>query len=362
MPDDCRARERPLVTVATVAHNAEEFISEAIESVLAQEFRDFELVICDDCSTDRTWEIIHGFADPRIRAVRNPRNIGEYPNRNQALALARGKYIIYIDGDDCLYPHGLGFMVKMLEAFPRAAFASAQEPSEKFVYPVELSPHDLYACLFFGPMVIGANFTQLMFRTAKLREVGGFDLRYRTNDTRIQFALGMHDNCVLISGGLAWWRRHGGQASEVWLRTGRGVAEVAHYGREMLQHPDCPLSAEEKRLAGVYAFRPVLRRIVHHLLDGHVADARELLRISRVTLREWPYLFAKWSRPFLADVGGANPIRTPLRASPLPAPVPRNTVYIKDRLGNARRLAKVVDRAPAIRNQAPVVQDNVAAH
>src|SRR5438477_13153584 len=113
----------PLVTVAMVAYNAEDFIGEAISSILAQRFVNFELLVCDDCSTDRTWQIIAGFRDPRLRTIRNETNIGEYANRNKALHLARGEYLIYIDGDDYLYPHGLGFMVEMIERFPKAAFA-----------------------------------------------------------------------------------------------------------------------------------------------------------------------------------------------------------------------------------------------
>src|SRR5258706_6333730 len=100
----------PLVTVAMVTYNSARYLTEAIESVLAQEFEDFELLICDDCSRDDTWQIASRYDDPRIRAVRNEFNMGEYQNRNQALRLARGKYVMFLDGDDFLYPHGLGFM------------------------------------------------------------------------------------------------------------------------------------------------------------------------------------------------------------------------------------------------------------
>ena len=87
MPDNLSQRHGPTVTVVMVTYNAEPFVSEAIESVLAQEFADFELLICDDASTDSTWDRIRCHSDHRIRAIRNPVNIGEYPNRNQALHL-----------------------------------------------------------------------------------------------------------------------------------------------------------------------------------------------------------------------------------------------------------------------------------
>jgi glycosyltransferase involved in cell wall biosynthesis len=82
----------PLVSVLMTAFNREEYIAEAIESVLGQTLADFELIISDDCSTDRTLEIANAFArrDGRIRVLRNASNLGDYPNRRCAAALARG--------------------------------------------------------------------------------------------------------------------------------------------------------------------------------------------------------------------------------------------------------------------------------
>lgn len=298
----------PTVTVAMVTYNSARFVSEAIASVLTQDFEDFELLVCDDCSMDATWDVVQRVSDPRVRATRNEVNIGEYRNRNHALSRARGKYIIFIDGDDYLYPHGLAYMVRMLESFPRAAFASAQQPSDKFIYPVELTPQEFCSCVFFGPLVIGANFTQMLFRVDALREIGGFDLRFRTGDTHIQFALGMRYNTLLINGGLAWWRQRPGQASAPVLRDGIGLAEMSRYARETLEHPDCPLSPDEKRLAKTFVYRPILRRIARNVIKRDYGRARQLYEISGVPLREWRWMFAKWDRPYLSDVNGDNPI------------------------------------------------------
>ena len=319
-------RSSPTVSVVTVAYNARRFVRECISSVLAQRFTDFELLVCDDCSTDDTWEIIGEFADPRIHAIRRARNIGEYANRNRALSDARGKYIIYIDGDDYVYPHGLERMVGALDSFPRAAFASAQEDSEKFIYPVELEAREIASCLLLGPDVFGANFTQLMFRTDSLRRIGGFDPRFRTGDTYAQVALAMRESCVLISGGLAWWRRYPGNASDVWLSNGRACAEMVRYGGEMLKRPDCPLSTAERRIARALMCRRMLRRVARHLLKFDVANAAELLRVAGASIPEWRYLFSSSTRPFLADVTDADPIRQRVPALPAAvatAPTPR---------------------------------------
>lgn len=296
-----RRRDNPLVTVATVTCNSAPFVAEAIESILAQDFPDFELLVCDDASTDDTWRIVLGYADPRIRAMRNERNLGEYANRNQALGLARGRYILYIDGDDCLYPHGLGSMARTMERFPAAAFASAQPPSDKFIYPVELAPREFLSCIFLGPTVIGANFTQLLFRTESLRACGGFDPRFRTGDTHIQLVIGMRQNCVLIGGGLAWWRNRPGQASHALHRDHWGVAEMMRYGIEILEHPLCPLSAHEKRSARKNLVRTMLRTLAKCVRAGRLLHALRLARYAGVRWADGALLFTRQNRPYLSD-------------------------------------------------------------
>lgn len=75
---------RPLVSVLMTAYNRDKFIAEAIESVLASSFKDLELIIVDDCSTDKTLDIAKTFQqiDTRIKVFRNEENLGDYTNRN----------------------------------------------------------------------------------------------------------------------------------------------------------------------------------------------------------------------------------------------------------------------------------------
>ena len=112
---------RPLISVLMVAYNSSKFIREAIESVLRQTYSNFELVIVDDHSSDNTWEIITSYNDARIRKYRNDSNLGEYPNRYKAISLAVGEYLIFIDGDDVVYPHGLQFMMHYAQEFQDCA-------------------------------------------------------------------------------------------------------------------------------------------------------------------------------------------------------------------------------------------------
>lgn len=104
----------PRVSVCIPAYNGAVFIADAIRSVLGQGFGDFELVVVDDASTDGTVEAARAFADPRIRLVVNPRNLGQRGNWDRALAEARGDFFKLLPQDDFLYPHCLR---RQIEAF-----------------------------------------------------------------------------------------------------------------------------------------------------------------------------------------------------------------------------------------------------
>lgn len=104
----------PLVTVFMPVHNAEPFVGAAIESILGQTFDDFELLVVDDGSTDRSVEVIERYMDPRVRLIRGE-NRGCYPARNAALAEARGSYLANQDADDLSLPDRLEKQVRYLE-------------------------------------------------------------------------------------------------------------------------------------------------------------------------------------------------------------------------------------------------------
>jgi len=83
-------------------YNNEKYVAEAIESILNQSYANFEFIIIDDCSTDKSWQIIKGFAkrDNRIRCYRNEKNLGCTKSLNRALKLAKGEIIARMDSDD----------------------------------------------------------------------------------------------------------------------------------------------------------------------------------------------------------------------------------------------------------------------
>jgi glycosyltransferase involved in cell wall biosynthesis len=115
----------PRVSIGLPVHNGEEFLADTIESLLAQTFSDFELVISDNASDDRTESICRRYErqDDRIRYVRNSKNIGAAPNYNQLVRLARGELVRWHAHDDLCAPSYLELCVKALDSHPDAVLA-----------------------------------------------------------------------------------------------------------------------------------------------------------------------------------------------------------------------------------------------
>ena len=105
----------PLVSVCIPSYNNEKFIASTIESILLQDFQDFEIIVCDDQSTDSTTSVVKSFTDNRIQLYINDKNLGITGNWNRAISLAQGKYIKLVCGDDILYPNCLQSQIDVLE-------------------------------------------------------------------------------------------------------------------------------------------------------------------------------------------------------------------------------------------------------
>ena len=83
----------PEISVVMPMYNVEAYLREAVDSLLGQSFENFELIVVDDASTDRSWDVLRTYADPRLVCLRNVENIGNYPSRNEGMRVAKGKYI-----------------------------------------------------------------------------------------------------------------------------------------------------------------------------------------------------------------------------------------------------------------------------
>ncbi|MEJ8756635.1 glycosyltransferase family A protein [Pontibacter sp. H259] len=231
----------PLVSVLMTSYNREKYIGQAIESVLASTYNNFELIIVDDKSSDKTVEITRSFAaaDSRIKVYINDQNLGDYSNRNKAAAFAKGKYLKYVDSDDYIYPYGIEQLVFYMEQFPDAGYGlcSLQQNNKK-VYPFELTPKEAYNYHYFGPgLFYRAPLSSIIKREA-FEELGGFTPIRMSGDFDMWHKLSQKFNVVLMPQGIVWYREHGEQEMNSYSKYELNYEKVF---LRYLSSPDCPL-------------------------------------------------------------------------------------------------------------------------
>ena len=113
-----------MVSVLVTVYMQGRYVRKTLESVLAQTFSDWEMIVTDDCSPDNSLEEIRKVSDPRMRIVARPRNSGlaNIP-RNEMIRAARGKYLAFLDGDDLWLPEKLERQVRFMETHPEYPFS-----------------------------------------------------------------------------------------------------------------------------------------------------------------------------------------------------------------------------------------------
>mgnify|MGYP001566738074 FL=1 len=160
----------PRLTVIMPAYNAEKFLEESISSILNQSFPDFELLIGDDGSTDRTLEIIRSLSDKRIIVIRNEKNLGIPYTLNRLIKASRGEYIARQDSDDISLPKRLEKHVAFLDKSPGIGLCGTQITwfgSKRKRIRVPLQDKDIKASmLVFNPICQPT----IMFRKSCLTE------------------------------------------------------------------------------------------------------------------------------------------------------------------------------------------------
>lgn len=169
----------PIISVIMPAYNAERTLADAIESILSQNFRDFELIVVDDGSTDNTATLLKQYAqsDARIVILTNTPNQGISRSRNRALKAARGDYIACLDSDDVAEPSRLTAQLEYMTQHPDCVLLGSDltiidEASTivgRRVYPH--NDHELRKAL---PRVNPFAQPASMFRIDPAREIGGF--------------------------------------------------------------------------------------------------------------------------------------------------------------------------------------------
>lgn len=232
------------------AYNRENYVAHAIESVLASTYVDFELVIVDDASSDRTVDICREFEarDARVSVHVNDRNLGDYANRNRAAEHARGTYIKYLDSDDFIYPHGLQVMVRCMETFPVAGLGLSAIPTSKGPAPRLLPPREAYKTNFFEYDLLARAPGSAIVRRSAFIERGGFSGKRQVGDHELWLRMASRFPVVTMPTDLVWDRHHADQEKHL----DDSVEKTLMHEEvqiEALESADCPLDPSERAAA-----------------------------------------------------------------------------------------------------------------
>jgi glycosyltransferase involved in cell wall biosynthesis len=275
-----------LVSVLMTAYNREAFIAEAIESVLLSTFRDFELLIVDDCSIDKTVDIAKKYAvtDSRVKIFENKKNLGQFPNRNHAAALAKGKYIKYLDSDDTITAEGLEEMVKGMEANPQCGigleFNNCAPLPPGVTFPFVLDPMNAYLWHFDKGGLLYPGPSNVIYAAKEFKDAGGFDTTIGSNaDVYLNLVLAATADAVVFKDKLINWRRHDNQvAAQQDKEASRMMAERLDLHKRMLREKKCPLTKNQQRRI-IFSLQVLyLRRAsINYLLKGKIAEYVKML-------------------------------------------------------------------------------------
>lgn len=202
------------VSIIMPSYNTGRFISETIESVLAQSYSDWELIIVDDCSNDNTDDVVSQYlTDKRIRYIKNETNSGAAVSRNRALREAKGKWIAFLDSDDLWEPDKLETQIVFMEKndyhFSYTNYIEIDEessPNGKSVTgPKRISKHGMYNYCWMGCLTV-------MYDAEVVGLIQIEDIK-KNNDYAIWLKVCKKANCYLLNENLARYRKRNGSIS-----------------------------------------------------------------------------------------------------------------------------------------------------
>lgn len=204
-----------LVSIITPNYNCGRFIAKTIESVLAQSYQNWELLIQDDCSSDNGVAVILRFAekDTRIKVEMNNTNSGAAVTRNNALKRAKGKWIAFLDSDDLWLPmkleEQLGFMVSNNYNFTYHGYSEIDEEDNKLNVVVSgkkrVGVVGMYACCW--PGCLSVVYNAKMVGLIQINDVR------KNNDTALWLKVIKNTDCYLLDKDLACYRRRKGSVT-----------------------------------------------------------------------------------------------------------------------------------------------------
>lgn len=206
------SHNKDLVSIITPTYNCGRFIAETINSVLAQNYINWEMLIVDDCSTDNTKDIVLKYSqkDRRIRYYCLERNSGAAVARNRALKMAKGRWIAFLDSDDLWLPNKLerqlDFMMSNEISFSYHRYSEISESGEDLGVEVgglgKISKFQMFSCCWPGCLSV-------MYDREKIGLIQIKNVK-KNNDTAIWLKVIKKTPCYLLNENLARYRRRKG--------------------------------------------------------------------------------------------------------------------------------------------------------
>ena len=203
-----------LVSIIMPSYNTGRFIKETIESVLAQSYPAWELIIVDDCSTDDTDDVVSQYlADKRIRYIKNDTNSGAAVSRNRALREAKGKWIAFLDSDDLWEADKLQKQILFMKDngyhFSYTNYVEIDEESKvngkSVTGPKRISKHGMYNYCWMGCLTV-------MYDADAVGLIQIADIK-KNNDYAMWLKVCKKANCYLLDETLATYRKRSGSIS-----------------------------------------------------------------------------------------------------------------------------------------------------
>lgn len=193
------------------SYNREKYIVESIESILALNYTNWELIITDDCSTDETYKIAQQYQakDSRIKVYKNEKNLGDYLNRNKAASYAQGVYLKYLDADDTIYKYSLDYMVEAMLANPDAALGITFSVfDDDKPYPHVSTPTETYYVEYLDKGILGCGPSAAIIKREVFEKLNGFSGKQFIGDHELWLRIAAEYNVVKLQPSLIWWRKH----------------------------------------------------------------------------------------------------------------------------------------------------------
>jgi glycosyltransferase involved in cell wall biosynthesis len=309
MPD-----RAPRVSVCVPTYNYGRYLRSSVRSVLDQTFTDWELVVCDNASTDDTEAVMREFTDPRIRYHRYRINVPMIYNFNRPLELARGEYMLLLCADDMLTPTQLELLVESLDAHPTAGLAVARnqqiiDDAGAAVGPVR--KHALGPGLVRGADIVAAECgsaglivglpPQVLARTAAVLEQSGFDpAANHTADNDLFLKICAKWDAVYVDAATFHYRWHAGMGTETNRRSMADIRSDYHVFSRLFR--ESPVLKGNRRLKRTYVKQrlyPWFWRALAKATRGELADAAWILsRIAAFAPVPWwvPYYVYRYAR------------------------------------------------------------------